>query len=72
MAEADIGVKGLLGDDLSPVFPLALEQREVEMVEESVHHAADAPGADDKWWYEGDSASTVQDGSAPTTAGCSW
>ena len=53
MAEADIGVKALLGDDWPPVFPLTLEQREVEMVvEESVHHAAGAPGAGDEWWYE--------------------
>ena len=67
MAEADIRVKGLLGDDWPPFFPLALE-REVEMVvEESVHYVAGAPGAEDECWYERGFGFTVRDGSGPTT-----
>ncbi|KAI9450395.1 hypothetical protein BJY52DRAFT_1175690 [Lactarius psammicola] len=52
--ETDVMKKeySLMGDDWPPFFPLNLE-REVEMVvEESVHYAVGAPGAEDEWWYE--------------------
>ena len=38
-----------MGDDLPPSFPLTLG-REVEIVvEESMHYALGAPGAEDEW-----------------------
>ena len=48
-------MKGLLGDNRPPLFPLTLE-REMEMVvEESVHNVAGVPG---RRTTKGDSAST--------------
>ncbi|KAH9058104.1 hypothetical protein EDB87DRAFT_952059 [Lactarius vividus] len=45
-------IHSLLGDDWPPFSPLTLERKVEMVVEESVHYAAGAPGAEDEWLYE--------------------